>query len=219
MSAIHRLALICAAHNHVAIEDTKQASLDLFYTLKSKSEDDACMRVDQFGSTDIPGQYDLLTVLELVELIEHEASELVLFSESILNAAQSGLLGASTEPGFELDASGLNLKSFAETELATQQGEALIAQLTAMHPEKRWGLYPLTDYCQYAEVDAPDMLVSFGCAEQQLDSGLVDPCSTMTGELCKPAAWGLSEEAARHMKEFNKVNMAKYPLGDGPRAA
>lgn len=88
-----------------------------------------------------------------------------------------------------------------------------------MHPDKRWSLYPLTDYSQYAEVGAPDMLVSFGCDEQQLDSGLVDPCSTMTGELCKPAAWGLSEEAARLMKEFNKVNMAKHPLGDSPRAA
>lgn len=119
--------MICAAHNHVVIEGTKQGSLDLFYTLKSKSEDDACMRVDQFGSTYILGQYDLLTVLELVELIEHEASELVLFSESILHAAQSGLLAASTEPGFELEASGLCLKGFAETELATQHGEALIA--------------------------------------------------------------------------------------------
>lgn len=126
--------MICAAHNHVAIEGTKQASLDLFYTLKSKSEDDACMSVDQFGCIDIPGQYDLLMVLELVELIKHEASELVLFSESILLASQSGLLVASIEPGFELEASGLSLKSFAETELATQQGEALIAHLTAMKP-------------------------------------------------------------------------------------
>lgn len=121
MSAIHRLALISAAHNHVAIEGTEQSSLALFFALKAQSDADASLRVDQFDSSEIPSQYDLLTVLELVELIEHEAALLVSFSERIMQAAHQGLMEAAEEPGFEMDASRWDFKMFAEGQLATEQ--------------------------------------------------------------------------------------------------
>ena len=93
----------------------------------------------------------------------------------------------------------------------------LIERLEQMHPEIKWSLYPLGDYDQYAEADAPDFLVSFGSDEQGLDGGLVDPYSTLMGSLCEPSAWGISDEAARLIQAHNRVFMDKYSDYDGPR--
>lgn len=93
----------------------------------------------------------------------------------------------------------------------------LMETLRKMHPEIRWGEYPLGDYSQYAEVGAPDVLVCFGNDAEQLDEGLVDPYATMLGESCEPAAWGLSEKAAQLIQQHNQVFIAKYPNCDGPR--
>lgn len=227
MSTIQRLALISAAHNHVALEGTEAESLTMFLTLKAQAESDSQIKVGQLGAIEIPGQYDFMTVLELVEMIEQEASQLVSFSNRVIEAAHRGMVIAVEEPGIELDTSQWSLSTFAETQLVSElsadvlevvSAQELITRLAGMHPEKRWSLYPIGDYCQYAEADAPDVLVSFECSEQELNAGLVDPCSTMIGQLCDPAVWGLSEEAAQLMKAFNKVNIAKYPNGDGPKA-
>lgn len=94
---------------------------------------------------------------------------------------------------------------------------ALIATLKQMHPKVRWSLYPLGDYDQYAETDAPDVLVSFGSKAHQLEEGLVDGFSTIQGELCEPKIWGISVEAAQLLQNHNRVYMAKYSRGDGPR--
>lgn len=109
------------------------------------------------------------------------------------------------------------------SKVATENGvgqskvREVIAILERLHPEMQWSLYPLDDYEQYAEIDAPDVLVSFGNEEQELEGGLVDPYSTMMGEACEPALWGLSEEAAQIMQAHNRVFVAKYPNCDGPR--
>lgn len=230
MPNIRRLALITACHNHLALEGTEAESLLQFFALKSQAEAeaDSQLQVGHLGATKIPGQYDLMTVLDLVEMIEHEATQLVAFSNRVIDAAHQGLMDAVEEPGFELDASRWNLSGFAEAQLANEYSQDilevvaakdLIDKLSTIHPEKQWSLYPIGDYCQYAEADAPNVLVSFGSEDQELESGLVDPYSTMMGELCDPAVWGLSDEAAQLMQAFNKVYMAKYPNCDGPKAA
>jgi hypothetical protein len=93
----------------------------------------------------------------------------------------------------------------------------LIAALKKLHPELQWGEFPLGDYDQYAEADAPEVLVCFGNGEGELDEGLVDPYSTLMGERCEPSHWGLSEPAAQLIQAHNKVFIAKYPNCDGPR--
>lgn len=226
MSIIHRMALVNAAHNHVALEGSLSESLALYFMLKAQSETNPETQVGQLTYIGIPSEYELKTVLELVEMIQHEAANMLSFSNHVLNAAHQGLLDAIEAPGFEMDATRWSFESFAEGKLASEHGSDtqevfdandLMAKLSSLHPEKQWSLYPIGDYCQYAEADAPDVLVSFECDEQELDSGLVDPYSTMLGGLCEPAAWGLSDEAAKLMKAFNKVNMAKYQNADGPK--
>jgi hypothetical protein len=100
---------------------------------------------------------------------------------------------------------------------AESKAQTLLETLKQMHPKIRWSLYPLGDYDQYAEVDAPDVLVSFGSKAQQMEDGLVDAYSTMMGEACEPKLWGISVEAAQLIQNHNRVFMAKYPNGDGPR--
>lgn len=228
MCIINRIALTSAAHNRVALEGTEANALILFFSLKAQSAADPLIQVGQLANREIPTQYDSMTVLALVEMIEHDAGQLVSFSNRVMDAAHHGLMDAVDGPNFELDASRWELSTFAEERLASEQSadvlevvkaQELIVKLTALHPEKRWSLYPIGDYFQYAEADAPDVLVSFGCDDQDLESGLVDPYSTMMGELCEPAAWGISHEAAQLMQTFNKVFMAKYQNGDGPKLA
>lgn len=84
------------------------------------------MRVATSNCIQIPSQYDLLTVLELVELIEQHASELVAFSLSVLNAAHGGLLKTFLDPDISQDAGNWDLQGIAEKQLASQQGEDLI---------------------------------------------------------------------------------------------
>ena len=86
-----------------------------------------------------------------------------------------------------------------------------------MHSDIQWSIYPLGDYDQYAEHDAPDCLVAWGNEEQELDTSLVDPYSNMMGGLCSPSYWGISDEAAQLIQEHNKVFIAKYPNCAGPR--
>lgn len=107
-------------------------------------------------------------------------------------------------------------QSLIATEAEIKAREVVVL-LERLHPEVRWSLYPLDDYDQYAEIDAPDVLVSFDSEEQELEEGLVDPYSTMMGEACEPSVWGLSVEAAQLIQAHNKVFMARYPNGNGPR--
>ncbi|TPG88090.1 hypothetical protein EAH72_33740 [Pseudomonas caspiana] len=98
----------------------------------------------------------------------------------------------------------------------TAERNALISALQKLHPELQWGEYPLGDYDQYAEIDAPDVLVCFSNEDVELDEGLVDPYSTLMGERCDPSHWGLSEHAAQLIQAHNKIFIAKYPNCDGP---
>ncbi len=95
--------------------------------------------------------------------------------------------------------------------------KTLIQTLQTLHPERQWGAHPLGDYDQYAEIDASDILVGFSDDEPGLENGLIDPYSTFHGEPCEPSHWGLSDEAAKLMQDYNKVHIAKYPSADGPR--
>jgi hypothetical protein len=95
----------------------------------------------------------------------------------------------------------------------------LIKALQEMHPLLRWGTYPLGDYDVYAEQDAPDVLVCFGNEDYDLEEGLVDPCSTMTGNSCSPSHWGISVEAGEMIQAHNKVFVSKYPNCNGPKAS
>lgn len=92
----------------------------------------------------------------------------------------------------------------------------LIATLERLHPEFEWGTYPLGDYDQYAELNAPDLLICFSSEDYDLDDGLVDPYATFTGEACSPSEWGISVEAAQMIQAHNKVFITKYPNCDGP---
>lgn len=114
MSAIHKLALTIAAHNHVAIEATEQDSLALFVELKAKAGQDQGLRVSELGDHPIPDQYADMMVHELVSMIEHEAACFVGFGGRLLEAAHEGLLDAVEAGGFEMDATRWCFKSFAE---------------------------------------------------------------------------------------------------------
>jgi hypothetical protein len=93
--------------------------------------------------------------------------------------------------------------------------QQVIAQLQRLHPEMVFTPFPLGDYDQYAEIDAPDVLVSFEA--EDLGEGLVDPFSTMLGEACEPSRWGLSVEAAQIIQRYNRIFITKYPNCDGPK--
>ncbi|WP_439126154.1 MAG: hypothetical protein ACNJA3_27690 (plasmid) [Pseudomonas rhizophila] len=95
----------------------------------------------------------------------------------------------------------------------------LLKALQEMHPQLKWGTYPLSDYVMFAELDAPEVLVCFGSEDLDLEYGLVDPCSTFTGKRCSPANWGISGEAAEMIQAHNKVFVSKYPNCDGPKAS
>lgn len=97
------------------------------------------------------------------------------------------------------------------------KAQQVIAELERLHPEIAWSLYPLGDYDQVAELDAPDLLVSFGSEAQQLEEGLVDAFSTITGEACEPSHWGISVDAALILQSHNRVFIAKYRNCDGPK--
>lgn len=97
------------------------------------------------------------------------------------------------------------------------KAQQVLDELKRLHPEIKWTLFPLGDYDQYAEIDAPDVLVSFSSDEQGLDTGMPDPFSTMTGEACLPSQWGITAEAAQIMQNYNRVYIAKYPNCDGPK--
>lgn len=101
---------------------------------------------------------------------------------------------------------------------ATQSAQALVEQLKALQPEMVFGTYPISDYDQYAELDAPDALVCFGTEEGELDYGLIDPRVDMNGDRCEPDYWGLREEVKNLIINFNKVDMLKYQSTIGPRA-
>lgn len=97
------------------------------------------------------------------------------------------------------------------------QAQQVIAQLQLLHPKMKFSVFPLGDYDQYAEIDAPDVLVCFASEVEDLDEGLVDPYSTMLGEACEPSRWGLSVEAAQIIQRHNRVFVARYPNCDGPK--
>lgn len=105
----------------------------------------------------------------------------------------------------------------AQIPAVDDMSQQVLTQLKALHPELFWALFPLGDYDQYAEIDAPDTLVCFGRDESELDEGLVDPYSTMLGTACEPSHWGVSVEAAQIIQRYNRVFVAKYSACDGPK--
>ena len=100
---------------------------------------------------------------------------------------------------------------------ATPKAREVLQLMQKMHPEITWTFFPLGDYDQSAELDAPDVQVSFGSEHEQLDMGLVDPYSDIFGVACEPSHWNLSEEAAQILVAHNRVFLSKYPCFDGPR--
>lgn len=84
----------------------------------------------------------------------------------------------------------------------------LIETLKTLHPEIRWGEYPMGDYIEHAEEGAPDVLVCFGNEDADMEDGLVDPYSTLYGEPCDPSHWGISEQAAQLIKSHNRVSVS-----------
>lgn len=101
----------------------------------------------------------------------------------------------------------------------TPSTNELLKTLQEMHPELKWGTYPLSDYEMYAELDAPEVLICFGNEEMDLEYGLVDPCSTFTGVSCSPTHWGISGAAAEMIQAHNKVFVSKYPNFYGPKVS
>jgi hypothetical protein len=88
MNQVTLFALTVAAHKFVAIENSEQHSIELYHRLKDIAADDDQGLVMSLSGEPIPGDYEDMTVLELVELIEHEAEQLLLFSNRMFEAAQ-----------------------------------------------------------------------------------------------------------------------------------
>lgn len=123
MSEIQNLALLIAAHNHIAVEGTEQDSLRVYLALKAQADADRDPRInepDNRADKPIPSKRDDLMVHELVAIIDREAVLLAAFGERVLEAAHSGLLDAVEGVGFEIDATRWCFKSFAETGLAKE---------------------------------------------------------------------------------------------------
>lgn len=117
MSPAQKTALTTASHLHVAIEQSEQESLDAYFRLKALSADNGETLVSTLSSESIPSEYDYMTVLELVELIEIDAHQLMAFGLLMLNSAHQGLMDAAEKPGFEMDASRWSLMDFADSHL------------------------------------------------------------------------------------------------------
>lgn len=117
MSALRKLALTIAAHNHLAVDRTELDSIAAYQSLKARSASESDTPVSTLNNPLIPSQYDYMQIGELVAMVEAEASQLAQFGAQVLDAAKEGLLTAVDEGGFEMDATRWDFKVFAENHL------------------------------------------------------------------------------------------------------
>jgi len=66
----------------------------------------------------------------------------------------------------------------------------LLEALPKMHPEIQCGEWPLGDYGQCAELDAPQIQVCLGSEKEEIEESLADPYSMMLGQRCESSHRG-----------------------------
>lgn len=95
-----------------------------------------------------------------------------------------------------------------DTPEATMQ---LVERLKAMHPDHLWGTTPLADYDQYADTGAPAVIIFFALDFHMNRLEIPDPYSDIYGSAVAPSTWGLSDEAAKLLREHNTINVSRNP--------
>jgi hypothetical protein len=96
-----------------------------------------------------------------------------------------------------------------ETPEATRH---IVDLLVAMHPDRLWGTTELGDYNQFADADAPAIIIVFFSLDFGSDRfEVADPYSNAFGSKAEPSSWGLSDAAAQLLQGHNKVHCSRDP--------
>lgn len=95
-----------------------------------------------------------------------------------------------------------------ETPEATRQ---LVDKLQAMYPDRLWGTSWLGDYDQFADADAPAIIIFFSLDFGSNRFEVPDPYSDAYGSEAEPSIWELSEDAAKLLQGHNKVHCSRNP--------
>jgi hypothetical protein len=95
-----------------------------------------------------------------------------------------------------------------ETPAATRQ---LVDQLQEMHPDRLWGTSWLGDYAQFADPDAPEIIIFFSLAFDANRFEVTDPYSDAYGSEGEPSIWKLPEKAANLIRGHNKIYCSRSP--------
>ncbi|KZN20443.1 MULTISPECIES: hypothetical protein [Pseudomonas] len=86
----------------------------------------------------------------------------------------------------------------------------VVMRLKAMHPEMLWGTVELGDYDQVAYSDAPAIVIYFAQAfSENSRNEMPDAYANIFGSPVEPSANGMSEEAAKLLREHNKINFVR----------
>ena len=93
-----------------------------------------------------------------------------------------------------------------DTPEATMQ---VVERLKAMHPELLWGTIELGDYNQYADIDAPAVLIYFSKHFYTNREEMPDAYADFCGNKFTPAQNGVSDAAAKLLREHNKINFIR----------
>jgi hypothetical protein len=88
----------------------------------------------------------------------------------------------------------------------------VVLRLKAMHPELLWGTIELGDYDQNAYSDAPAIVIYFAQSFSENDRNeMPDAYANICGSPVAPSANGMSEEAAKMLREHNKIDFVRDP--------
>lgn len=89
----------------------------------------------------------------------------------------------------------------------------VLGGLKAMHPELLWGTRELGDYDQLADIDAPDIVIYFSKHFHSNRDEMPDAYSDFCGSKVPPSENGVSEGAAKLLRQHNKINFIREPHG------
>ena len=102
-------------------------------------------------------------------------------------------------------------EAFVEgTPEATMQ---VVERLKAMHPELLWGTIELGDYDQSADADAPSIVIFFSRDFCQNRDEMPDAYADFCGSPVAPSENGVSVDAAKVLRQHNKINFVRDTHG------
>jgi hypothetical protein len=145
---------------------------------------------------DFFGWYDALTAFD-----QMDSEDKVVYYKALLEVVYRALL-----TDYQLLA---QAEAFVEgTPDDTMQ---VVEQLKALHPNLLWGTAELGDYDQFADTDAPAHFIYFSPHFDQNREEFPDPYTDLYGAPDEPSAHGLSDDAARVLRQHNKIHLLRDP--------